>query len=137
MLPSPTLTDFYLIYQSIIKVKIYADDAFKAFTTKSHLFNMSVFAPAKTLCRCCTCFLLQTLSRRTLNSGNSVTFTRLRLSYMQTLSRFSSQFSAKTKTLFWTSITKSQRRARSWFPLLRQFPQRLGIRSVKMRSAGF
>ena len=112
-LPSPTLTVFYLIYQCIKNVKVYADNALKAFTLKRPLTNMSVFAPAKTLCRCCTCFRLKTLNRPTYNSDNSVTHTRLRLSYMQTLSRFSSQFSGKTKSLVTTSITKSERRARS------------------------
>ena len=55
---SPTLLVLYLIYKSINNVKIYADNAFKAFRTKSHLPNMSVFASARTLCRCFTCLRL-------------------------------------------------------------------------------
>ena len=58
MLPSTTLHVLYMIYQSIKNVKIYADNALKAFTPKSPLQNMSVFAPARTLCRCCICFWL-------------------------------------------------------------------------------
>ena len=62
-LPSQTFPVFDLTYQSINNVKIYADDALEAFTTKSPLPNMSVFAPGRTLCRYCTCFRLGTLSR--------------------------------------------------------------------------
>ena len=134
-LPSPTFDDFYLIYRSMSIAKINAADALKTFTQKCPLPNMSVFEPARTLCRCCTCFRLQKPSRRTLNSNNFATRTRLRLSYMRTLNQFSSQFSVKTKTLFTISITKSQRGARSWSPLLRQCSNKLGIRLMKMRSA--
>ena len=65
-LQSPTLPVFYLIYRSMSIAKIYADDVLEVFTTKSLLPNMSVFAPARTLCRCCTCFWLLTLNRPTL-----------------------------------------------------------------------
>ena len=81
---------------------------FKSCTPK-HLFpNTSGFAPAKTLCKSCTCFAFSTVSKLTLKSNKYVTFIALRLSTTRTLNQFSSQRSAKSIKLHIISSPKSR-----------------------------